>query len=45
MKDELQAKYEQDGYCVVRGLISHEAIDRLLEIYRASVLRSSFTVW
>jgi phytanoyl-CoA hydroxylase len=38
--ESLHEIYARDGYCVVRGLIPHESIDRLLEIYRATVLRS-----
>jgi phytanoyl-CoA hydroxylase len=32
--------YRENGYVVVRKLISHDAIDRLLDIYRRSVLIS-----
>lgn len=41
MADSLHAEYERDGYCIVRGLVAHDAIDRLLEIYRATVLHST----
>jgi phytanoyl-CoA hydroxylase len=40
MGDNLGGQYERDGYVVVRGLISPDAIDRLLSVYRSTVLHS-----
>lgn len=41
MQESLHDDYVRDGYCIVRGLIPHDTIDRLLEVYRATVLKSS----
>lgn len=41
MADSVHDQYLRDGYCVVRGLIPHDEIDRLLKMYRASVLPST----
>jgi phytanoyl-CoA hydroxylase len=40
MADSLHEQYRRDGYCVVRGLVPNDAIDRLLTIYRSTVLHS-----
>jgi phytanoyl-CoA hydroxylase len=41
MADSLHEDYRRDGYCIVRGLIPHDAIDRLLAIYKTTVLHST----
>ena len=40
MQESLHDTYEKQGYVVVRDLIPHDTIDRLLDVYRATVLRS-----
>jgi phytanoyl-CoA hydroxylase len=40
MPESLHEAYERDGYCVVRGLVAHGDIDRLIDVYRATVLES-----
>jgi phytanoyl-CoA hydroxylase len=39
--ESLHDKYVRDGYCIVKGLVPHDAIDRLLDVYRTTVLKSS----